>query len=78
MPPFKCNEDFKEGYFTFEAGNTYEPKKYGITAARLEDFYNAGWVEIEGRDKAPDRQVLKATVMVEDAKHTSTAESANG
>lgn len=50
------NEDVKSGRELFEAGNTIETTKHGISDARAERWWQRGWVEVEGWDKAPERQ----------------------
>ena len=66
---FTPKEEFRTGRNIFEAGNTYDSEKYGLTEADINRFYNAGWTEVEGRDPAPERQPGAQTVAVENTTH---------
>jgi len=70
---FTANEDFKHGPVTFEAGNTYTAEKYGLTEAEVSAFWDAGWAEVEGWDKAPARQPTGVTVRAQDTTHKQGA-----
>ncbi|PWG61760.1 hypothetical protein [Sediminicurvatus halobius] len=60
---FTANEDFRLGRNTFEAENTYTLEKYpSLTEADLAQAWEAGWCEVEGWDKAPERKPGAATV----------------
>lgn len=53
---FTANEDFRHGHTTFEAGNTYQSEKHGLSDAEVMSFHANGWAEVEGADPAPERQ----------------------
>ena len=80
MPPsFSPKEDFKEGQFTYEAGNKYDPEKYGLTVDDLKRFHGHGWAEVEGWDPAPERQVIQSVEVVADkSEHTQEVEAPSG
>jgi hypothetical protein len=76
---FTPNEDFKEGYVTFEAENTYESEKHGISEDQLKAFHAAGWTEVEGWDKAPGRQITPSVdIKVDTATHEVASEVISG
>lgn len=73
------NEDFKRGMTTFEAGNTYDSEKQGIPETDLKRYHAAGWVEVEGWDKAPSRSTAGPVELSPDnAKHTLQSENIDG
>lgn len=59
---FKPNEDFRHGRNTFEAGNSYDPERYGIPEDEVKRFWESGWAEVDGWDKAPERDTRGKTV----------------
>lgn len=65
---FTANSDFREGRTLFEAGNTYDSAKHGLTEADLERFWSAGWAEVEGWAEAPERKPGAQTIRPK--KHT--------
>lgn len=69
MSKFTPNEEFRSGRNVFEAGNTYDSTKYGLTENDVDRFYNAGWTEVEGRDPAPPRQPGAQAITVENTTH---------
>ena len=77
---FTPNEDFKIGYITYEAGNTYDSDKHPITDEELKVAHDAGWTEVEGWDKAPERKPGAVTLQPAKASHDTgiAAEPANG
>lgn len=66
---FTAKEDFRHERATFEEGNTYDSAKQGIEDAMLAAFYDAGWVEIEGRDPSPERNPGAVELRVEGTTH---------
>lgn len=68
-----ANEDFKLGYHTFEAGNSYHSEKYpAVTEADWNTAWQAGWCEIEGRDKAPERKPGARRIEPDSSRHKPT------
>jgi hypothetical protein len=66
---FTAKEDFLNGRTTFEEGNTYDSAKHDISDQMLNAFYDAGWVEIEGKDPSPDRNPGAVELKLEDSSH---------
>jgi len=66
---FTAKEDFLYGRTLFEEGNTYNSEKQGVTSEKLDAFYQAGWIEIEGRDPSPDRKPGVVELSVEKTTH---------
>lgn len=50
------NEDVRFGRELFESGNTISSEKHGIDDERVTRWWNRGWIEVEGWEKAPERQ----------------------
>lgn len=50
---FTVLTDFKAKGFQFETGNSHDSQKLGVEDERVERWYRAGFVQIEGRDPAP-------------------------
>lgn len=69
MSKFTAKEDFMHGRAKFEAGNTYDSEKQGLSDADVNIFYNAGWAEVEGRDPAPERQPGAVAIQPEGTVH---------
>lgn len=65
---FTANEDFKHDRHHFEAENSYSAERYGLTEGDLKVFWAAGWAEVEGWDKAPDRQPGARTIIPDTVK----------
>ena len=56
---FKALEDIKTKAtygLLLEEGNTFDSERRGIPDETVERWYEAGWVQIEGRDPAPERK----------------------
>lgn len=50
------NEEFRAGRELLEPGNTYDSTKHGWTDSQIARWHAAGWCEVEGWDKAPERK----------------------
>lgn len=68
---FTVNRDFKTAYGQFEVGNSHDSKKLGIAEDRVEAWYDAGWIEIEGRDPAPEPKPGPGRIRPNDSKLTA-------
>lgn len=66
---FTPKEDFRHGRTTFEANNTYDSAKHGLTDDEVRAFHENGWAEVEGMDPAPERKPGARTVRPAKAKH---------
>jgi hypothetical protein len=76
---FTVKEDFLHGQRQFEAGNTHNSDKLSLSDAELDMFYRAGWVDIEGRDPAPERNPQRAVRLdVQSSRLGTAAEKAGG
>lgn len=51
---FTAKMDFKTARGRFESGNTHDSEKLGIPDAKIRDWYNAGWIEVDGWDPSPE------------------------
>ncbi len=50
------NEEFRIGRTLLEPGNTYNSEKHGWSDEQVERWHSAGWCEVEGWEKAPERK----------------------
>jgi hypothetical protein len=76
---FTVNENFKaRGHLSFEAGNTHNsdilPPE--VDEARLRVWWERGWIEVDGWDKAPERKPGAAKLDVHNSKFASKAKGA--
>lgn len=71
MPKFTAREDFRVGRETFEQGNSYTPEKHGIDEARLQRFFERGWIEVEGWGDPPERKPGAERIKPRKAGHKS-------
>lgn len=67
---FKVLHDFKSPSL-YEAGNSHDSAKIGVSDAEVECWYRQGWVQIEGRDAAPALDPKRTELVVESTKHTT-------
>lgn len=65
---FTANEDFQAKGHQFEAENGYTAERYGLTEDDLKRYWGAGWCEVEGWDKAPERKPGAQTIKVDTLK----------
>lgn len=63
---FKFDRDFKRGRTVFEAGNTYDAEKQGVTEADLKRWHGAGLCDVEGWPPKPPRKIQGQTVQPKD------------
>lgn len=66
---FRALEDFREGYVTFEAENTYDAAKQGLSDSDVKRFHAAGWVECEELGPTPPRVPGAQKLEVASGKH---------
>lgn len=67
---FTVLNDFKSPGL-FEAGNSHDSEKLGVSDADVETWYRMGWVQIEGREKAPALDPKRTELVVKSAKHST-------
>ena len=53
---FTVKMDFKTSRGQFETGNSHDSVKLDIPDAKIKDWYDAGWIEVEGWSPAPEAQ----------------------
>lgn len=75
---FTPKEDFLKGRMRYEAGNTYDADKHGLTDEDVMRFHAAGWAEVEGQDPAPERRPGPQRLEVQKAKHKASEVRHNG
>lgn len=70
MTQFVCKESvLKIGATTFEKDNTYTVELYNITDQQLQDCHEAGWIQVEGWDEAPERKPGVSKLKVDSVKN---------
>lgn len=73
---FTALEDFRHGHALFEAGNTYDCAKHGVSDDEARSFRANGWAEVEGMDPAPARQVRGVSIEPASNAHGQKAQEA--
>lgn len=75
----KCTpkEDVKSMGRTFEEGSPFDSVKQGIPDELVERWYENGWIEIEGREPSPERQVRGVVIRPDSTVHQQK-ETKNG
>lgn len=75
---FTPKEDIKgKAGKLFEEGNTYDSEKQGLDDETIERWYRNGWLEIEGRDPSPERNMGGVKIQPHTATHKQK-DSLNG
>lgn len=66
---FTVKHEFKHGYDTFEVDNKHDSDNFeGMSDEDVMVFYNAGWVDIEGKEPGPDPKPVGAELNVQNIK----------